>query len=142
MKRPPYGFCLQCRLRRVIDGDTPVISLRGSDREWKLRLLDCWAPEKDSAFGKASKAHAEKLLSETKDLAVWIPAPGDPLHILAALTFDRIVAHLYLNATTTLSDEMCKAKMAAPTKAALAEMVKRKGVYDRYANPTQRKGKA
>jgi len=116
MRRPPYGLSLPCRLVRVLDGDTVEVSLRNSDRKWKLRLLDCWAPEKNTPEGKEAKAYAESLLEGRDDLAVFIPVPEDPLKLLSAATFDRVLSYLFLDSRTTLNESMVQAGHATKTK--------------------------
>ncbi|MFH1184689.1 MAG: hypothetical protein V1755_06575 [Chloroflexota bacterium] len=118
MRRPPYGICLPCRLRRVRDGDTVEVSVLGSDRLYALRLIDCWAPESNCPAGKQSTAKAEELIGKAKALAIFIPAPHDPLRLLRSITFDRIPAYLFLSGSVTLNEAMVKAGHAAATKAA------------------------
>lgn len=45
---------------RVVDGDT--VYLRGSDEQFKVRLVCIDAPESSQAFGKASKSHLSRLI--------------------------------------------------------------------------------
>ena len=114
MRRPSYGLCLPCRLVRVIDADTVVISLPGSEREWHIRLLHTWAPEKNTKRGLAGKYMAEQLLEEhAADLAVFIPSPTRPTKILQdILTFGRLLGYIFLDDKTTLNEELVKAGLA------------------------------
>ena len=116
MLRPPSGLSLPCRYRECRDGDTVVISLPGSDRQWAIRLIDCWAPEMSEPGGAESKAFAEHVLDNTENLHVWIPAPKHVTNLLKNLTFDRIPGHLFISSETTLSEMMVRAGKARATK--------------------------
>lgn len=120
-ERPAYGLTVPVRIVRVRDGDTVEVSLRGSDRIYALRLIDCWAPESrgpERTRGLASKANAERLIAAARPdlIAVYIPAPKDSTNLLAALTFDRIPAWLYLDAKRTLNAEQVKGGFATKEK--------------------------
>jgi endonuclease YncB( thermonuclease family) len=112
---PPFGLHLPCNVVRVIDGDTVEIGLPGSTYQWKLRLIDCWCPEMNTAKGKAAKAAAEELLKEAT-CSVFIPAPKHITNLLKNLTFDRIPAHLFIGPDMTLNSAMCLAGHATKKK--------------------------
>lgn len=121
MNRPPAGLCLPCRFRRSRDADTIEISFPGSERIWALRLLDCWAPEKHTPEGKRAKEYTESVMAEAadEDLHVWLPAPADPTRLLiGVLSFDRLLGHLFVDSTTTLSEMIVRAGHATVTKSA------------------------
>jgi hypothetical protein len=102
--RPAYGLCLPATLHRVIDGDTVEVSV-GGQLLWTVRLMEIDAPELRSPGGSEAKSAAERLMTG-KQLAVWIPVPGDLRHLLRSLSFERVPAHVYLDEEVTLSDEM------------------------------------
>jgi endonuclease YncB( thermonuclease family) len=112
MKRPPHGLYLPCSVHRVRDGDTVEISFPGSDRVWALRLLDCWAPETRGPTREAgleAKHFAERCIELAGNhVSVYIPAPSDPIHLLGAVSFDRLLGHLFLTDDNTLSEAMVK----------------------------------
>jgi endonuclease YncB( thermonuclease family) len=110
---------VQCR-----DGDTVVVSLLGNDADravmWPVRLLHCWAPEKNTPEGKAARNYAMKRL-EQNGARVWLhcPPPEDPVKVLANVTFDRVLGWLWLG-ETTLNELVVRAGLACATR---AEMV-------------------
>lgn len=124
MNRPPAGLCCPVRAVRVIDGDTIEISFPGSLRVYPVRLLDCWAPEtrtRDEAEkirGRAAQAYAQHILDHTRELHLFLPAPASPLHILRALSLERLTGHLYINETETLADRLIEAGHATKKKPA------------------------
>lgn len=112
MKRPPHGLSLPCSFVRARDGDTIEVCFPGSDRIWAIRLIDAWCPEvrgPERERGLAAKEFAEKCLDNAAaSLSVHIPAPTDPVHLLGALTFDRIPGYIYLTDTDTLNGVLVK----------------------------------
>ncbi len=117
MTRPPFGLCLPCRCVRVIDGDTVVVSLPGSHREWRVRLLDCWAAEMDTPQGRRARDFLVHHLDGADDLALFVPAPKDPLRLLSSLvSFDRVLAHVFLPDGRDVSSVMVEGGLAAGEK--------------------------
>lgn len=112
MTRPPAGLCLPCEFVKARDGDTIEVSLRGSERVWAIRLIDCWCAEtrtrdaEEKAKGLAAKAFAESLISQAAGLHVFIPAPADIHNLLKNITFDRIPGYIYLDGGQTLNELM------------------------------------
>ena len=96
--------------------DAIEIKLPGSERIWPIRLLDCWAPEPASFAGRAATARAAELLAAAPQLSVFIPAPSDPLKLLGAVTFDRVLGWLYLDGRRTLNDQLVLEGHATRTK--------------------------
>lgn len=119
MPRPPAGLCLPVEIVRCRDGDTVEVSLRGSDRVWAIRLIDCWCKEtrgEEREQGLKAKAYAEQLLSQCRNPHVFIPSPADIHNLLKNLTFDRIPGYIYLDGGSTLNQLMVLGKMATRTK--------------------------
>lgn len=117
MQLPPYGLCLPCRVRRVIDGDTVEVSLPGSDRIWPIRLLDCWAPERNTVEGQAAKAFAQRVVDEAEgELSLYVPAPEDGFRLLEILTMGRLLGHIYVGTEDTLSEIMVRSGHATKEK--------------------------
>lgn len=107
MTLPPYGICLPVKCRRVTDGDTIVVAFPGSEREWSIRLLDCWAPERNTLEGQEAKAFAQCVVDEAADeLSLFIPAPASSLHPLDILTMGRLLGHIFVGTERTLSQIM------------------------------------
>ena len=87
MNCPPHGICLPTRNVRVIDGDTVECDFLGG--RLKVRLLDCWAPEKGDPSGRGilAKEFLEELLEDRKDLSLFAPIES-AVHRM--LTFSRL----------------------------------------------------
>lgn len=117
MTLPPYGLCLPVKCRRIVDGDTVVVAFAGSDREWSVRLLDCWAPERNTVEGQAAKLFAQRVIDEAADeLSLFIPAPPDAKHPLDLFTFGRILAQIFVGTEDTLSEIMVRSGHATKDK--------------------------
>jgi len=115
--RTPYGLCLPCRCVRVIDGDTVIVSLPGSHREWRVRLLDCWAAELDTPQGRRARDFLVHHLDGADDLALFVPAPKDPLRLLSSMvSFDRVLAHVFLPDGRSVSEVMVAGGLATAGK--------------------------
>lgn len=116
MNLPPYGLSLPCSVRRVIDGDTVVVSIPGSERQWRIRLLDCWAPELSTEAGQIAKRAAEELVADADQLSVFIPAPANAVEPLSILTMGRVLGHVFLRTDQTLSEAMVARGLAFKEK--------------------------
>jgi len=116
MDRPAYGLCLPVQYVRCRDGDTVVVSLYDSEREWAIRLINTWCVEMHEPDGKEAKAYAEKILSGCNNLALYIPAPHYLKNLLQNLTFDRIPGWLFISETRTLNEIMVAQGYATETK--------------------------
>jgi endonuclease YncB( thermonuclease family) len=113
---PPHGISLPCTLDRVIDGDT--VDVRCLDRTWRIRLLDCWAPEihgEQKPAGLKSKAFLERLLSGGETLTLFVPlAPGGKISKL--LTCDRVLGRIFVGAQDA-AEVLRRHGLATETKA-------------------------
>jgi endonuclease YncB( thermonuclease family) len=114
---PPYGIHWPAKLAKVIDGDTIAVTFPGrDDAPVRIRLLNCWAPERNTPEGQAAKRAAEQFL-EGREISVLmnlVPKAGESL--LKQLTFDRVVGVVYIHGRGTLNDLMVQAGAAAPKK--------------------------
>ncbi len=130
MKLPPLGLCLPCRVVRLIDGDTLEVTVVTGAR-YRVRLLACWChetnrgPDRLREKGRAAKAFAQQCLDEARATHLFVPAPDDVELIVGAgggaspldlMTFNRVLGHIFVDAETTLSERMCRAGHAWPTK--------------------------
>lgn len=115
---PPFGLHLPVDASRtkVIDGDTVVVSLTDSPREWKLRLIDTWCAELPTEEGKRAKKGAEEFVAAATEQSVFIPAPKHVKNLLSNLTFDRIPAYLFIAPDLTLNAAMVIAGYATEKK--------------------------
>lgn len=93
---PPIGYTVECRVIRIIDGDTVDVEIR---KVVRVRLLSCWAPEtrtKDKAEkkrGLASKANLVKL-AEGKDVVLHIPGSK---RLSDSFSFGRVLGDVYVD---------------------------------------------
>ena len=107
MNLPPHGICLPCTVTRVIDGDTVEVTLPGSTRVLKVRLLDCWAPEQGTARGDLATAYAEDVIDAAESTHLFVPAPEDVKDIIGDLfSLGRLLGHVFISSTETLSERM------------------------------------
>lgn len=112
---PQLGVCLPVEIQRVIDGDTLVVALHGSAFVWKVRLLDCWAPELPSKTGKESLQFVESYLEQAKDVRLHIPLPSKPHDLLGATTLGRVLGFIWVDGKC-LNDEIVQAGYATKVK--------------------------
>lgn len=95
--RPPTGIASDCQITKVIDGDTVEVEVR---RTFRVRLLDCWAPEtrtRDAAekvAGLASKDFLLSYLPVGSEAVVHVPA-AEGGHIEKALTMGRVLGRVW-----------------------------------------------
>lgn len=86
---PPKGWTTNADLVRVIDGDTIVVEVR---RTLKVRLKDCWAPERSHADGPASTANLKRLLG---DGPVVLHVPVESGEVEDIWTFGRVLGTVW-----------------------------------------------
>jgi endonuclease YncB( thermonuclease family) len=116
MIRPPYGLCLPVERPFVHDGDTIAVVLRDGSHVWRIRLLDCWCPELHEPGGKEAKQYAEKIVSQSRELAVFIqPKPGSVNLLRDLFSFDRVLARIFVG-DKDLSELMVQSGHANATK--------------------------
>lgn len=87
------------------DGDTIVVRVPNSSREWAVRLKDTWCPELSEPMGKKAKEYAEKAINDSKFLALQLPLP-EGVNPLKSLSFDRLVGYVFISPTMTLNELM------------------------------------
>jgi endonuclease YncB( thermonuclease family) len=90
--KPVPGWATNCELEEIIDGDT--IDVRVS-RVIRVRLKDCWAPEKRNAGGPESTENLRQLLADGQ-LTMLIPSDGDEVKDI--LTFGRALGWIWSTA--------------------------------------------
>lgn len=112
--RPPYGLHIPVELDHVRDGDTLVVRRLGSNWEWAVRLLDCWAPERNTKKGKAATEYLKRII-ENEELSLFIPFSGVDRSLMELCSFDRVLGYVYTG-KGDLSDQMVKAGHATATK--------------------------
>jgi len=98
MHQPPIGFTTKAKVTRVIDGDTIDVEIT---RKIRVRLKDCWAPEKRSRDivekqkGIAAFSHLATVLND-KEVVLFVPADENG-EIKDIFTFGRVIGHVFLN---------------------------------------------
>lgn len=90
--KPEPGFTTEAKIIRVIDGDTIEVEVR---RTLKVRLLDCWSPDKTEKDSLAKRYIEEKSGEEEGKCILSIPAKN-PLRLTDINTFDRILGYLWI----------------------------------------------
>jgi len=117
MKRPPFGITIPVIYSRVRDGDTIEVKMAHSGFIFAVRLLDCWCPPKNTKDGAKATAVADKLLQRANpvDLALYIPFNGT-LHPFEHLTFDRVLAHVFISEDRTLGEALIEKGLASSKK--------------------------
>lgn len=88
---PVPGWTTPATVIRVIDGDTVEIEVR---RTLKVRLLDCWAPERSDPGGAESTEHLRALIEAT-DNEVILHVPLTSARVEDAWTFGRVLGALW-----------------------------------------------
>lgn len=114
---PPFGLHIPASgVLRAVDGDTVIVQF-GSDRQWRIRLLDCWCPEMNTKAGKEAKKTAEEFIEAADSISVFIPLRDSPRDVLNEIvTMGRLLGYVYLREDQTLNHLMVTAGMASTRK--------------------------
>lgn len=94
-RAPERGLSFDGDVVRVIDGDTLIVR---TEVEYRVRLLDCWAPETrtrndvEKVKGLESKARMEEL-SDGRRVRVFIPIQSKDLS--QAMTLGRVLGRVW-----------------------------------------------
>ena len=79
-------------VKEVYDGDTIVVTVT---KEYRIRMLDCWAPEitgDEKEDGLKSKQFLESMLVAGDEVFVKVPTTN---RIQDSITFGRVLAYVY-----------------------------------------------
>jgi len=123
---PQPAWTTEAKVLRVIDGDTIEVQI---DRTFRVRMLDCWAPEsrRDPRLGESERA-AEKTkgqaakenltsLANGREVIVSVPlsAEGD---VAQVWTMGRVLGHVWLvdDREESLSEKQVRAGFAEVVK--------------------------
>lgn len=112
---PVAGLTVFVEVEKITDGDTLVVHLPGSAFRWKVRLLECWAPELKEQGGPESKAFATAAVKTAKRKLLHIPLPSKPNELLSGVTFDRVLGYVWLDGKN-LSETMVTAGHATANR--------------------------
>jgi len=125
---PRLGICLPVEYVRSIDGDTLDLQLPGGSLKWRVRLLNCWAPElyrgspESKNLGTEALRYADSILSDhEKDIRVWFPVSEDfnlenenPLDLFS---FNRLLGFVFVGKYgLELGSLLVEAGLASSTK--------------------------
>lgn len=122
---PEPNYTAKCVVVNIVDGDTVDVMIPTT---YRVRLIDCWAPEshetknpKEKALGLAAKAELTKYAKD-KQAIVSIPTSGT---IKTSLTLDRVLGSVWLiDSEQSLSEYMVSKKLAGKTKSEQQELLK------------------
>ena len=120
---PPFGICSLCVVRRVIDGDTVVVSRKDSKSgkvssyQWRIRLIDCWANEKNTTEGMKATIYLKSILIEKENVAVFVPTTEgqDLFDLFSYSSLSRVVGRVFLDGMD-ISEHMVAAGFATKKK--------------------------
>lgn len=114
---PPSGWTTAARITEVYDGDTITVEVT---RRFRVRLLDCWAPEirtrdaEEKARGLEAASHLTAL-AEGRDAILHVPLEG--IDAADAWSFGRVLGHVWVvGDDVSLSVRMVEAGHATKTK--------------------------
>lgn len=114
---PEPGITARGRVINVVDGDTIDISVT---RIVRVRLLDCWAPEKHMTDVPGEKAKGILAANEmtrvalNKPVILFVPTTDD---LKDSLSLDRALGKVWLaDSQISLSEYMVEKGLATKTK--------------------------
>jgi endonuclease YncB( thermonuclease family) len=115
---PEPGWTTKAKVVQVYDGDTIVVDVT---RRFRVRLLDCWAPEvrtrndSEKKAGFAARDNLAKLLPVGSTCTVAIPSSVDG-ELQDVLTMGRFLAHVWSDGGVNVSESQVKAGHATRAK--------------------------
>jgi len=116
---PPLGVAVKARVVRVLDGDTLELEIEG---RFKVRLLDCWAPEtrtkdpQEKACGLKAKRSLSATISRAgPEVTLLVPSDGDG-DITDLFSFGRVLGRVWLCDGRELSELMVSRGLATRRK--------------------------
>lgn len=114
---PATGWTTIAKITEVYDGDTITVEVT---RRFRVRLLDCWAPEirtkdaEEKARGLEATAYLTAL-AEGREAILHVPMEG--VDAAQAWSMGRILGHVWVvGDDRTLSERMVEARHATKTK--------------------------
>jgi endonuclease YncB( thermonuclease family) len=115
---PKPNITEQAIVKEVYDGDTIVVTVT---KEYRIRMLDCWAPEIkgiEKSEGLKSKEFLETMLKTGDEVLVEIPTTN---RIQDSITFGRFLGYIWKDldndgAYDNISEQMVKNGFATKEK--------------------------
>lgn len=92
------GWTTDAEVVDVYDGDTVEVRV---ERAFRVRLLDCWAPEirtrddAEKALGFASRDHLRGLIPVGSRVRLYISAGDDPLAFDDSTSLSRVLGRIW-----------------------------------------------
>lgn len=117
VKPSATAYAADCRIIRVLDGDTIEVEVRHTMR---VRMLQCWAPESrtkdlaEKARGLAAKNHLIDVIGDQEQARLLIPLKAD---LGNSTTLGRVLGYVWLQGDDkSLSQHQADGGFAATTK--------------------------
>lgn len=98
MSRPAAGWTTPARLARVIDGDTVEVIV---ERNFVVRLLDCWAPEtrtRDPVEKLAGLESRDNLIELLEGQQIVLVVPAETNSFDDRFSFGRVLGRIHTDA--------------------------------------------
>ena len=119
--QPEQNLTTKAVVKEVYDGDTVVVTIQ---KDFRVRMLDCWAPEiktrnpEEKKRGEESRNFLKSLVNIDDEVIVEIPMTD---RIQDSLTFGRVLAYLWKDIDgdgklDDVSDVMIQKGFATKTK--------------------------
>ena len=119
--QPEQNLTTKAVVKEVYDGDTVVVT---SQKDFRVRMLDCWAPEiktrnpEEKKRGEESRNFLKSLVNIDDEVIVEIPMTD---RIQDSFTFGRVLAYLWKDIDgdgklDDVSDVMIQKGFATKTK--------------------------
>lgn len=89
------GWTTTAQYVRAIDGDTIQFKI---ERTFNVRLRDIDVIEKNEEGGLAATEFVDNLMSDAKEILVFIPT-NDPTKLIDIVSFERVVGDVYVDNT-------------------------------------------
>lgn len=117
-QRKTTKFTEEAKVISVIDGDTVKVSVT---KEYKIRLIDCWAPEitgKNKEAGLKSKQYLESLIKAGDVVIIEIPTTN---RFEDSISLDRMLGYVWKDTNNdgsheNISDLIVRSGYATKTK--------------------------
>ena len=114
---PDKAITADAEIVEWYDGDTAVVNVT---TQYRVRLLDCWAPEvrgDEKESGLKSKEYIKSICPEGSTVRLKIPTTG---RLQDSLTFGRVLGEIWSQSEDgewhNVSDQMVKEGFATKTK--------------------------
>ena len=119
--QPEQNLTTKAVVKEVYDGDTVVVTIQ---KDFRVRMLDCWAPEiktrnpEEQKRGEESRDFLKSLVNIDDEVIVEIPMTD---RIQDSFTFGRVLAYLWKDIDgdgklDDVSDVMIQKGFATKTK--------------------------